>query len=378
MFLDRYRTTAEIERVLWTPFPVDNTSSRTVCVVDLLNDNCPSQLICHEVVMLSLTNLWKHGPARENFARATGLSHRYDTVCTPRILHAMDLSAHLAYFGLLVSYVMHPPSQPVISHDGLEHVGPREILLMLLAASALTRPRLLFNIPFAITLLLFLASLPAVPFAGTFSFSVLLLCFAFHAFQLHFPGVPSPLFLLTVHHSLPFGGFLASGFVNIVYPLLLYFAPIGFLATYWLSLALADTFFMPPSSHFSPTPIETRTTVLMMFFAMCFAVFCSLFIFVVQGRALDDNKVTPWDIYSPRIGRDARVSFLRATIAYGRAPYTFPAPFSLLQMVLVTGPSFVLGRLGFRLPFARAERLLWRILVGPVGLLFALVMLPLP
>ncbi|KAJ7746933.1 hypothetical protein DFH07DRAFT_889539 [Mycena maculata] len=383
LFLDEYRTTAEIEQVLWASFAVDDTAARLVRVVDLLNDDHPSPLICHQVVILSLADLWHHAPSRALSARTnstSGVGLRYDAICTPRVLHAVDLAAHLTYFSLLVSYVLHPPSQPTISGKGLDFIGPREILLMVFSASILIRPRTLFNIPFAVTLLLFLFSLPAVPFAGSLSFYVLLFCFAFHAFEFHYPHAPSPLFLFKVQHTLPFAGFLAHGFSHIVFPIVLFFIPIGFLATFWLSMALADTFFAPPSlitlTSFAPTPIETRTTVLMMFFGVCFAVFCSLFIFVVQGNGLYAN-VSGWDVYSPRVGRDARVAFVRTVVAYS-SPYTFPAPFSILQAVLIGVPSFALGSLGFRPPFAQAEKLLWRMTVGPVGLVFGLAMFLLP
>ncbi|KAJ7695137.1 hypothetical protein B0H17DRAFT_980386 [Mycena rosella] len=382
LFLDEYRTSAEIEQVLWTSFPSTADSVHRFRVVDLLNADCPSQLICHDVVILSLASLWKHGPSREASAQpnSTGIGSRYDAVCTPRVLHAIDLTTHLTYFGLLVSFVLHPPYEPVISHTRLEYIGPREILLMLFSASILVRPWTLFNIPFAITLLIFLFNLPAVPFAGSASFTILLLSFAFHAFQFHFPRPPSPLFILKLHRSLPFAGFLAHGFYDLVFPITLFFLPIIILSTYWLSMALSDTFFAPSGLiglSTLPTPMETRTTVLFMFFAVIAIISCSLFIFVVQGRDLEANA-SGWDAYSPTIGRAARASFAGAIVSYS-SPYTFPAPFSLLQAVLIRGPSAILvDRLGFQLPFAQAEKILWRICVGPVGLVFGLVMLPLP
>ncbi|KAJ7132061.1 hypothetical protein C8R44DRAFT_772916 [Mycena epipterygia] len=382
LFLDGYRTTAEIEQVLWTAFAVNDDSSRRVRVVDLLNLDCPSQLICHDVVILSLANFWKYGSSREVAARtnfSSGIGLRYDAICTPRVLHGMDLVAHLVYLGVLVSYVMHPPTEPTISSTSLEldYIGPREILLMLFSSSILIRPWTIFNLPFAFTLLMFLSSLRAggVPFAGSASFNILLLCFAFHVFQLHFPRSPSPLFLFKVHQSLPFAGFLAHGFSHIILPITLFFIPVSLLGISWLSMALAETFFSPFA--LAPTPIETRNTVLFMIFAVCAAILCSLFVFVVQGRGLDTNA-SGWDVYSPTVGREARASFVQAVIAYS-SPYTFPAPFSLLHALLISGPSFLLVNcLRFRLPFAQAEKILWRMTVGPVGLVFALAMWLLP
>ncbi|KAJ7126631.1 hypothetical protein C8R43DRAFT_897795 [Mycena crocata] len=378
LFLDEYRTTVEIEQVLWSSFAVnDDGPARVVRVVDLLNADCPSELICHEVVILSLSNLWKNGPSREGALRNTSTSTialRYDAICTPRVLHAIDLTAHLSYFGLLVSYVMHPPTQPTISRTNLDYIGPREILLMVFSSSILIRPWAWSNLPFAITLLMFFLNLPAVPFAGSTSFDILLICFVVHAFQFHFPRPPSPLFLFKVHQSLPFAGFLARGFSTIILPLTFFFLPIFILGTSWLSIALAQTNFAPTS--LTPTPMQTRTTVLLLFSIIVVAISCSLFIFVVQGRALDANA-SGWDVYSSKVGRDARVSFVRGVILYS-SPYTFPAPFSLVHAAIGV-PSFVLvDRLGFQLPFPQARKLLWRISVGPVGILFGLVMLLLP
>ncbi|KAJ6625011.1 hypothetical protein B0H10DRAFT_2005340 [Mycena sp. CBHHK59/15] len=359
-FLDEYRTTGEIEQVLWTPFNVSQ-GGRTVRVVDLLDADCPSELIAHDLIILSLANLWKHGPSPDETVLRPA--------CTPRVLHAIDLATHLAYFGLLVSYVMHPPSRPIIFRAILEYVGPREILLMVFSSSIFVRSWTLFNAPFVITLLMFLSCLPSVPFPENASFNVLLLCLALHILQFHLPRAPSPLFLFKPYHTLPFAVFLAKGFSRLIFPI----APISSRCSFW-------TFFTTPTltifTLLAPTPMQTRTTVLFGFSGLIVAIGCSLFIFAVYGRGLD-TPVSQWDTYSSTVGRKARVAFVRTVVSYA-TPYTFPAPFSLLQAVLISWPSFVFTRLGFRLPFAQAEKVLWRMFVGPVGLLFAVIMLLMP
>jgi hypothetical protein len=90
-----------------------------------------------------------------------------------------------------------------------------------------------------------------------------------------------------------------------------------------------------------------------------------------------DPDTTGWDAYSSEVGRAARASFVRAVILYS-SPYTFPAPFSLLQAVLITGPSFVVNSLGYRLSFAQAEKILWRMTVGPLALFCGLLVACLP
>ncbi|KAJ7257881.1 hypothetical protein B0H12DRAFT_1322705 [Mycena haematopus] len=380
LFLDEYRTPLEIEQVLWTSFLVSDDSARRVRVVDLLNVDCPSQLICHDVVMLSLADLWKNGHSRRvpsHMDSSTRVGLRYDGLCTPRALHFMELVTHLAYFGLLVSYVMHPPFEPIISRTRLEYIGAREILLVVFSSSILIRPWTLFTIHFAMTLLIFVFSFPAVPFASGVSFNFLLLAFVLLCFQLHMSSPPSPLYLFKVDLTLPFAHFLANGFYCIIFPLVLFFIPIFILGTAWLSMALEDTFFAEPAFiSLLPTPIQTRTTVLFVFFTLLVAMSCSLFIFVVQGRHLDPDA-SGWDAYSSKVGLAARASFVRTVISYS-SPYTFPAPFSLLQAVIITGPSFVFSRLGFQLSFAQTEKLMWRATVGPVGLVCAFVVALLP
>ncbi|KAK7031337.1 hypothetical protein R3P38DRAFT_2922914 [Favolaschia claudopus] len=376
MFLDEYRTSMEIERVLWTSFLVsDYSPQRLVRVVDMLNADCPSQLISHDVVLLSLAKLWRHGPSRVASSETetmAPLGPRYDALCTPQALHFMELATHLAYFGLLVSYVMHPPF--VVSWTRFELIGPREILLMVLSASVLIRPWTIFTIPFAMTLSIFLFSLPAVPFAYDVSFNILLLAFVFHTFQLHFSSPPSPLYLVKLHRSLPFVHFLAHGLYRIILPFAIFFAPIFILATVWLSMALQDTFLVGPLSI--PTPMVTRTTVLFMFFTLIAAISSSLIVFITQGGRLDTDA-SGWDAYGIHVGLSARASFVRTVITYS-APNTFPAPFSLIHAVVIAAPSFVVRRLGLRISFDRAEKLLWRVTVGPVGLVCALVVYFLP
>ncbi|KAJ6485943.1 hypothetical protein C8R45DRAFT_998527 [Mycena sanguinolenta] len=383
LFLDEYRTPLEIEQVLWTSFLVSDDSAHRVRVVDMLNVDSPSQLICHDVVMDSLVDLWRHGHSRNlpsQMDSSTRIGLRYDSFCTPRALHLIGLVTHLAYFGLLVSYVMHPPYEPTISDTGLEYVGAREILLMVFSASILIRPWTLFTVHFAITLLIFLFSLPTVPFASGVPFNFLLLGLVLLSFQLHMSSPPSPLYLFKVDVTLPFAHFIANGFYHIIFPLVLYFVPIFILGSSWLSMALEDTFFAEPAFIALPTPIQTRTTVLFVFFAMITAISCSLFIFVVQGRHLDPDA-SGWDAYSAKVGLAARASFVRTVISYS-SPYTFPAPFSLLQALIITGPSFVCDRLGRRLgfqpSFGQAQKLLWRMTVGPFGLISALVVALLP
>jgi hypothetical protein len=291
-----------------------------------------------------------------------------------RILHAVDLATYLAYFSLLVNYVIYPP---IFFRARIEYIGAREILLLVFSSSFLLRPWSFFTVPFAITPLMFLFCLPSLPFPGNPAFHVLLLCLAWHVFQFHSPSAPSPLYLFRFEHSLSFASFLVRGFTRIIFPLALFFFPIFVLGAFSLSIALANTFFTDLVSSLSPTPMETRNTILFLFSLLIVAVGCSAFIFAVQGPGLD-TSASGWDAYSPTAGRDARTAFIRTVISYAK-PATFPAPFNLAHGVLIGAPSFVLRRLGIQLPlFAQGEQIMWRAFVVPVGFVFSLLMFLLP
>jgi hypothetical protein len=65
-------------------------------VVDLLNAECPSDLICHDVVVLSLTNLWKNGSSCRAVDSTAQIGLRYDSLCTPRLV-TFSISVHLQF-----------------------------------------------------------------------------------------------------------------------------------------------------------------------------------------------------------------------------------------------------------------------------------------
>ncbi|CAK5267352.1 unnamed protein product, partial [Mycena citricolor] len=137
-FLEDYRSAAEIEQVLWSPFVVDDLTPQSLRVVDLLCTTEPecSPLVCHDLVVLSIIHTWKHGFS----SGRTEIGARYEAMSTPRALHLIDLITHLAYFGLLVSYVMRPPPEPLTNETSRpNYIGAREILLILFSGSILTR-----------------------------------------------------------------------------------------------------------------------------------------------------------------------------------------------------------------------------------------------
>ncbi|KAJ7050568.1 hypothetical protein C8F01DRAFT_1178846 [Mycena amicta] len=369
-FLFDHRTTQEIERVLWTSFSLTDDSSRRIRVVDFLSAECPAQLICHDLLMLSLDHTWKYGP-REG----SPLRSRLDELCTPRVLHCVDLISFTTFFGILVSWVMHPPYEPAdLDLDGeIQRTGWREIVLVVLSASILCRPWNMFKIPALTLFTVFMVHLPSVPFAGGIGFDIILVCFACHAFQFHFPVAPSPLFLFK--RGLPFSAFLVHNFYIVLTPIL-FFLPIFILITTWLSMALSETFFSDSVSSLIPTPIQTRTTVLYLFFLLVSVISYSLFIILAQGRSLTNTN--GWDGYSAHVSHKARASFAKAVVAY-TSPYTFPAPFNLLKVLILEIPSLFWVLLRHPRPTsAQAEKLLWKLTVCPVALPVAALFLLFP
>jgi hypothetical protein len=86
-----------------------------------------------------------------------------------------------------------------------------------------------------------------------------------------------------------------------------------------------------------------------------------------------NNPGSSWDRYSEAVGLEARKYFVRAVIAYS-SPHTFPPPLNLLPLFLQL-PSATLRTHGDpSSALAVLERLLWRMTVGPVGLILSLLL----
>ncbi|KAE9410894.1 hypothetical protein BT96DRAFT_1011611 [Gymnopus androsaceus JB14] len=374
-FLDAFCDTKAIENVLWTEFRLDE-KSKPLRVVDFVSKH--PKLLNDRVVELSMTSQWKRGASQDLSRSRQYLTSRYDALCTPWIYHAFDLATRLTFLLLLVSYVLNPP-HPAFYSQPLEYIGVREILLVVLAISALLDSSLKSMAPFALTLFAFLFKLPSAPFPQDFTFNLLLLSLVVLIFQLHLPSPPSPLFLFWPERSLPLAVLILEGVIGTILRLLLFFLPVLILSVYFLSYALSDVFLrtLLPMETSLPAPMPTREA----FFILSA---CSFIIFLLSVLLLVPFSITstpgrsPWDQYSTSTGQMARIEFYRAVIRYSK-PYPFPPPFNILYSIFIAIPLFVLTLFHISTSFLiTLQRILWRVFVGPFAAVARLLTFGLP
>lgn len=181
--------------------------------------------------------------------------------------------------------------------------------------------------------------------------------------------------------NLPLATLLWTEFTTTFSTILLFYFPAFLLASYLLSIALADSIPQgpdPDAFRLLAAPTETRQG----FVALWIVIF--LLIIVSTGQLiifksspnLSDQPSDPWDRYSKPVGLRARRIFIRALTDYS-TPYFFPVPFNLLQVLLIRLPSGVLHwTAGVKLRVVyHAEAVLWRVTVGPIAMLVEVVSL---
>ncbi|ESK98386.1 hypothetical protein Moror_136 [Moniliophthora roreri MCA 2997] len=305
------------------------------------------------------------------------LTTKYDALCTPRASHAADLLSRLLFFVLLASYTLDPPRKPSIYIASSEYIHVREILLILFGASI---PWVPLGLPFALTTLAFAFKLPSVPFAGDFSFNVLLVSLFLLIFQFHIPVPPSPIYLFPLESTLPFILLLCHRTLHMFTRVFAFFFPALLISFYLLSLSLADNFLQLQNSG-PATPMESRGSFL--FFSVVILILIGVSFFALAPVSLPSPVARHgqlWDVYSGPLGTAARVNFVRVLICYAE-PYPYPPPFNLVYFTFIWVPQSVLRLLNVTSSIAVFEafrRTLWRILVGPVFVVVTICTLWLP
>jgi hypothetical protein len=248
----------------------------------------------------------------------------------------------------------------------MQDIGMRELLLILFPITALVCPWSSGTIPFLLAFLAFASCLPSVPLPGDLSFDALLVVFAIHVWQLHFPRTPSPIFLLPFDSALPLCTLLWHSISRALYPILKVFLPVLVLTWFLLYLSLADTFLQ--LHHLHGSPIDTRIAFFVLFLVELLVLIPSLFIPVLIPPTTSsvDNPGVGLDRYSTPVGLDARKAFLRAVMTYA-SPHYFPTPVHVLRL-LIRLFSVVLRPINLPPGYSvEAEKLLWRVVVGPVA-----------
>ncbi|VDB99842.1 unnamed protein product [Peniophora sp. CBMAI 1063] len=385
-FSSQPRTTLELETCLWTPFPLEIGSAKMIRVVDMLADrDAPSLLLTDSLIIMSYLHTWKYGwAANPAPTTAKRISQIVTSFASPRIMHAVDLLLHVIYLILLAHYLLWPPPRPVLSNLYLT-IGLRGILITIYAVATVCR--LSTNvIPSFLVAFAFLATLPSAPYPGGFAYAILLAAFILHILLLHTPRTPTPFLLFKPDFVLPLAELLNGEFTHTVQPAFLFWVP-GLLVTlYLLSVSLVDDLPWLPPMHMNggtpfvkimASPMETRQAFLALAIIMLVLILFSTVVTVLYGATLRAAMHTPveaWERYSKPVGARARQRFIAALALYA-SPHVFPAPFNLLQLVLVHIPVTVLHLRGPReLQIARTlEAISWWATVGVCGTAIAVV-----
>ncbi|KAK0456251.1 hypothetical protein EV421DRAFT_1895497 [Armillaria borealis] len=246
-----------------------------------------------------------------------------DALLDDELLYATMASAT---YGLLLSYVMHPPDRPMIYATSGEYMGGREWALLVLSLSTGS----------VLVLAAFVLATP--PFPEDASFGLLLVAVFVYTFQLQ----PVP--------ALPLFVGLRRRVAETVFPVVALFLPALLLTCFLLSASLNDVFLT------AAVPMETRSLLLFLLFAIILAVFFSIILAPSPVHFGNDK----WKRYGPAVCREARLTYYRTVVAYSNPCY-YPPPFNLLDLVLFRSLSF-LG-----IPIQSARTLFWRLTVGVIA-----------
>jgi hypothetical protein len=273
----------------------------------------------------------------------------------------------VAYLVLFADYLLDPPNRPH-TQDNFGSFGWRELLLIFIPLSLVHCPYSIPNTMLLFVPLAFVLSIPSVPLPGTASFSILLWVFVFHILRLHLPYSPSPLFLFSHHRTLPLASFLSHGLSRMILPSVLFFLPVFLVASFLLSISLADIFlkgFVLPLQIPPPSPMATRLTFLYLFAMVLLLLMSSIFLLATALFSPSQKNIDPWDRYSLEVGHMARMALINTI-----SPYVglckFPPPFNIMHLLLIRIPRSGALLLGIGVAWgAEAEKALWRVMVGP-------------
>ncbi|KAH7915366.1 hypothetical protein BJ138DRAFT_121927 [Hygrophoropsis aurantiaca] len=331
--------------------------------------SAPQGFLTHPMIDLSVMNTWTHGLSfcDANDMPPNRLLRKFDSMSTPRVLHAVALAGQLAALVALAHYLLYPP-RFVITLDVSEQ-GPREIFLLIMAAASLSSPWSWRMIPSVLIFLAFILRLPGVPTPGDLSFATLLLAFYFHTIVLHLPNAPGPMFLLNPQSALPLSSLLLHGVTQVFLPIAGYFLPALLFASWLVSNSMQDTFLA--QIGFQATPMDSRIIFLLLFATEILLILYAFGMGLLTFRPPLSAHSSRWDRYSGTLGVQARKCFIRSLVTYEK--YTFPPPFNLLQLLLIRAPATLLFlyKDGQFSSIRAADRVLWRITVGWIGLLMS-------
>jgi hypothetical protein len=287
------------------------------------------------------------------------------------VLHFLDLSVQLFYISTLAHYLLYPP----FASDGLDWRASWLILYATSQFASIQSPHL---IPYGLVLAEFL--LPLAVGCVDMALSPLHLAFAIHLFGLHLPHLPSPIFLFP-RQLLPLSTFLAQIASEVYMPVSLFFLPVLLVTAILLCLSIADQLSYIVQFTRTESPIGTREFFLILLILEALLLWLSFLIvaaalprqptskeFRLQGDDApeDSHPRTP---FPPGF----HAALIRAVVRYTNSEhrYVFPPPFVVIQRIFIWLPTRILRDQRLDLVLPMIEKVLWRLIVGPFGMLTA-------
>ncbi|CDO72309.1 hypothetical protein BN946_scf184977.g6 [Trametes cinnabarina] len=373
-FLEDEGTTEELTEILWSTHLITPDSKLTVRVIDFLAaGEVPQDLQCHDLLNLSLIDAWQYGRHQirgEEGAIAT-LRHFIDRQCgsPSRVLHFADCLIHAIYVLVLWHYLMWPQSP--YEHT-MSVLDTRRTIIMTYTLSRLVRPWSWDIIPPLLALFAFVITLPYAPVWHEFSYSVLLLAYYWQVLLLYLLATPTPLLLLRPDWILPLSVLAKRSAASVLSASVFFLlALLAYLFMFEIPLVVSSLFsaaVLAPMSAESVAAYSIPLAWILLGFvtgAMAWCMLMQPFLAALENP----TPASEWDRYTVAVGIEARRAFAQAVATYG-SPYYFPAQASLVQAALVRIPRLFLETLGKERTGARAlatvERVLWRVVVGPV------------
>lgn len=220
----------------------------------------------------------------------------------------------------------------------------------------------------------FLSWFPDTPGFGSTGLAGVLYAVYLEVIYLHLPTQPnSPLSLLRPDQVLPLAVLSWRGLRSLLMP------PLFFFPGLVLSFVLFTQSFEPwiPriwsfATNVGGGPTDTQVMFLFLFFTFFLLLCLSLIYGLIASPFLatsQDLEPSAWDRYTRPVGMEARRAFIRNVRLYGADNY-IPAPLNLLRVVLVRIPQIalmVLRKRGAANRIATLDKSLWRITMGPLG-----------
>lgn len=232
-----------------------------------------------------------------------------------------------------------------------------------------------YIVPSLLVFASFIYCLPAIPYAGESSYIFLLAALVLHVLSLHLPIAPGLNFIPAPRHTLPLATLLWTEFTATFRTIVLFYLPAFLLATYLLSIALVDSIPQGPDPNvlsLLAAPMDSRQVFVALWIIIVLLILISTGLLIMHkpSSTSPEQSCDPWDRYSQAVGHCARRVFIRVLTDYS-TPYFFPAPFNLLQVILIRLPAAILHWTGgVKLQMVQdAEAILWRCTIGLVAML---------